>query len=392
MSTTCNDKQPPCPEQPGEGPLKLGAEPQGAQDIIEEEAALWLVKIDNRALSPEEVRAFKSWLRRSDCHHHYITRLAHQWDAMGALGKLATLFPLGSPVASEPALSGRWRWPNFTPGWSAGAAARSRVWQWQGALALTCLLLVLTWLGPLNSLFAPTGLYQTAVGDTGEYTLADGSVITLNTNTLVQVAFTPQQRRVQLLRGEAHFTVAKNPERPFVVAAGGGEVQAVGTAFNVRLSGGLEAEIIDVIVTEGRVSVGQAFQPPAAQADNAAPKPQSRLLAAGEQVQYHSAQNRLDHTVVNQEAIARQLAWQQGSLVFQGETLEQAMAEISRYTAKRLLLADPALRQLPVGGRYKTDDIDQLLISLAQVMALKLNYSSDDTVIFSAKKSTAENK
>src|SRR5581483_9214616 len=96
-------------------------------------------------------------------------------------------------------------------------------------------------------------IYTTAAGGYERQTLADGSVVELNGNTQVQVAYSPAERRVRLVQGEAHFTVAKNKRRPFWVEAQGVSVRAVGTAFNVRL----DPQRVDVLVTEGRVPVAQ---------------------------------------------------------------------------------------------------------------------------------------
>ena len=84
-------------------------------------------------------------------------------------------------------------------------------------------------------------------------TLADGSVVELNRGAVVTERFTPDERRVQLVRGEAHFKVAKDLSRPFVVEVAGIAVRAVGTALNVRL----DSAAVDILVTEGQVSVAQ---------------------------------------------------------------------------------------------------------------------------------------
>ncbi len=96
-------------------------------------------------------------------------------------------------------------------------------------------------------------VYATTADSYQRVTLADGSVAELNASSEIKVNYTPADRRVQLVRGEAHFTVAKNKERPFWVQAGTVKVRAVGTAFDVRIT---EREI-DVLVTEGKVTLAK---------------------------------------------------------------------------------------------------------------------------------------
>lgn len=345
------------------------------QAAIEDEAGLWLVKIDGRELSQEETRELLSWVRRSDYHRDYLLRLARQWDSMMVLSKLSTLFPVeGFSAAPQQRPE-----PTGIAGIKAGLATLTNAWQ---PLAAFCVMLVLVagwqsgyFLG--GALFPQT--YQTATGETRSHTLADGSVITLNTNSQLSVSYTQKQRRVTLLRGEAHFEVAKNKTRPFKVYAASGLVQAVGTAFNVRL---LSASEVDVIVTEGRVNVVSQVDTASDKAAVAGPQ---ALVDAGQRLQYNPLAQVIQPVAASAEVLERELAWQQGTIIFQGETLEQAVAEIARYTDKRLTIADAALKNLPVGGRYQTDNIDALLLSLADVMGMHVDYPSADTIQLSAR-------
>ena len=350
------------------------------KERIEDEAGLWLVRLDGRQLSPEETRELKAWLRRSDYHRDYLTRLAKQWDGMAALNKLATLFPLADNNLGRAGHSNnKQTHAGFATKWLP---------QWQPVLAFS-LMLVVVLAGWQSSLFDPaasSGVYITAVGETKRQVLSDGSVITLNTNTQVQVSYTDKQRKVSLLQGEANFDVAKNTQQPFVVYAGQGLVRAVGTAFNVRLSEAGDVGLVDVIVTEGRVKVRSRYAEPYEQPLAGQHPLSQRLMDAGQRVQYSDASELVEAIPTEEEALLRKLAWQKGSLVFKGETLAQAVAEISRYTDKRLTIADASLKSLQVGGRYKTDDIDSLLSSLAEVMNIKITYLTEKDIQLSAKK------
>src|SRR5262249_47175706 len=111
------------------------------------------------------------------------------------------------------------------------------------------------------------GRYSTPVGGIDNVALADGSRMTLNTDTRIRVALTETERRIELDKGEGFFEVAKDPSRPFVVYAGNKRVVAVGTKFSVRR----ENDDVEVIVTEGRVRLGQqSFLPSTAREGSSA--------------------------------------------------------------------------------------------------------------------------
>jgi Fe2+-dicitrate sensor, membrane component len=99
------------------------------------------------------------------------------------------------------------------------------------------------------------------------------------------------------------------------------------------------------------------------------------LLIAGEVVRYSEVIESLD--IVRAEDIRRKLAWQHGALIFKGESLDQAVAEISRYTDKHIIITDPFLAKLRVGGHYKTDDIEALFASLGQGLQIRVDHQGD---------------
>ena len=227
--------------------------------------------------------------------------------------------------------------------------------------------------------------FETDIGQQASYQLSDGTHITLNTNSELKVDYSQDRRRIYLLRGEAHFNVAKNPQRPFMVYAGEGMVWAVGTAFNVRYlnAGNLDGNrasnhkpsSIDVTVTEGTVKIFADIEPDKNTNlnDNNAqnsPTDHEQLVHAGKSVQYSKVINATQTTPA--QVLEQKLAWQQGALIFKGETLEQAIIEIARYTDKQLIITDPSIKNIRVGGHYKTDNINSLLASLSQTLEIKL--------------------
>ncbi|MGH8166856.1 MAG: FecR family protein, partial [Woeseiaceae bacterium] len=202
-----------------------------------------------------------------------------------------------------------------------------------------------------------------------EVRLPDDSVMTLNTNSEATVHYDADERRVRLLRGEAHFVIAPAPERPFSVVAGAGTVRAVGTAFNVYLKG----DVVEVTVTDGVVEVlpntlGSADDEAevdderenrSLHARSGARTAAAERVAKGQKLQYRETIGSVSN--VDQEAIDRKLAWQTGMLDFQGDTLLDVIDEASRYTQIRITIEDPEIENLHVTGYFRAGDIDTLL-------------------------------
>ena len=209
---------------------------------IKEEAGAWIVKIDGGNLSASDASQLQQWLSTSDYHRDYLEKLARNWDSMAVMQELAALFPING-VQGKPTIAERLR-EKFS-NWQRPAV-------WSGTGLATCALVIALFISG-----QPPNHFATGIGQQASYQLEDGSTINLNTNTEVEIDFSKDRRRIHLLKGEAHFDVAKNPQRPFVVYAGEGMVWAVGTAFNVRYIGSLNSNrpdpIIDVTVTEGTV-------------------------------------------------------------------------------------------------------------------------------------------
>jgi transmembrane sensor len=315
---------------------------------IKREAGVWLARLDKEPLSELEREQLRRWLASSKFHEEYLHRLTANWDRMDALSELAPLFPLkANETESQPA------WHRFN-GWIAVSAMSVMV-----LLAVVLSDRQTPVHEPVAQSRATT--YNTAIGEISNVQLPDGSSVKLNTNSLVEVDFDGQLRTVTLLRGEANFKVASDPRKPFVVHSGTGTVWAVGTQFNVRLlSSG-----VDVTVTEGLVKVmaGMDVRPGQGDASNVNENAEHQvMIQAGQSVRY--SQVIATPEIHLQEELVQKLAWQQGSLIFKGETLQEAIEEISRYTEQQLVIVDPAINNIPIGGRFKTDDIEGLIVAL----------------------------
>jgi len=218
--------------------------------------------------------------------------------------------------------------------------------------------------------------------------LPDGSLVRLNVGAEVREQFTSTLRSIELTRGEAHFTVTKDPARPFVVLAKGVEVYAVGTAFNVRL----DADAVDVVVTEGKVKVtapqpNSVATPVSATAKIILAEPSYVIAGQRAVVNLAAAITQSIVTVSEVPALqlAEALAWREPLLRLGGATLAELMVEFERQTGRRMVLVDPVLSDLRVGGRFHSDDLDGFIRILEQNYGLKSEHATDGSLLLGKK-------
>jgi len=192
--------------------------------------------------------------------------------------------------------------------------------------------------------------------------LPDGSRVELNRDADLVVDFSGALRRVTLRRGEAHFEVAKDPQRTFVVVAGGVEVRAVGTAFSV----GVAPEAIEVLVTEGQVAVENVVPAAPVAREGGVVAGPAPVFGAGNRIRVDvsaavAPAGGAQASMVSDEEIRRQLAWRVPRLEFSGTALAQALPMFNAHGGARLVLADPSLGRLQLSGVLRANDIESLL-------------------------------
>lgn len=306
------------------------------QTQIDNEAAVWTWRLDSGELTSAERGRLEAWLREDVRHRRTFEELSHTWSALGHLSEAAHEEKIA--VFAPPQRRRR-------------ASGRKAYWQTAAAAVLVLGLGVALWIVRRPAM----QIMSTAVGQQRHVTLADGTRLTLNTNTLLAVRLTAQRRDIYLRRGEAHFDVVHDASRPFFVHAGDAEIRDVGTQFEVRLNSDRN---IDVLVDEGRVEVrGSGPAADSAAPDSSAPGGNAgwvRALSAGEQLLVTGPH--LQVMPVSPQQIADDLAWRDGALVFQGEPLSEALTEVGRYTRTRIVLTGPKVASLRISGRFRTDD------------------------------------
>lgn len=371
--------------------------------VIIEEASEWVIKMTGEtALTAEQQAALELWLAQSPQHKAILQELASTWSGMDILSELEL------PQESAPARSNSLSviaWWLLAPLWLLARALKAaaglittllppqRAFVAASLMGVVSLVLWMTY--PASS-----DRYTTSIGEQAMHQLQDGSSLHLNTNSQVAVAFTDQRRKITLLKGEAHFDVKPDPNRPFEVYAGDRMVRAIGTAFSVYLSG----EDVKVVVSEGKVDLGVLTYARSDQAQTAPPTQQTSTqvaqqktepavkrvgsLVAGESVVIPADIEGVANNIVRyeQQDLARRLAWIEGQLVFVGESLEEVVKEVSRYTSVKIDVIDDDIKTLRIGGSFQVGQTEKLFDALETGFNVKIIRLSENHVQLYAQK------
>ena len=276
-------------------------------DIRRQEAAAWFTRLSRRRVSTDDVRAFSAWRRDPDNARAY-QRVEAVWTASETLSADADISALTAEALARPDKPERARTRNAGFLKPLGGVA----------VALAVVLGAGLWVvnRPLD--------YATAVGEQRTLRLEDGSRVILDTDTRLQVRLSADARSVTLVRGQAFFDVEGDPERPFTVSAGGTRVTAIGTRFDVRRLG----DGARVVLVEGRVAVRDADTPKGDWA-----------LRPGQQVVTTARR-----PAVTPVDAVRATSWTTGRLIFDGVPIRDAVAEVNRYSERKLALRDEIAR------------------------------------------------
>ena len=331
---------------------------------INQQACAWIAKLNGEP-SAADLQQLHQWMARSPVHHAEIRQLAKLWGDLDVLNELAVV---QNPIAHAAAKANRlFKLPSW--GWPTQIAT---------AMVMVTLISVVSLLGMDKT------SYSTAIGKQQLITLNDGSTVLLNTNSQIKVDYSDQARNITLVKGQAHFDVMPNPNQPFNVYAGTGLVKAVGTAFSVYL----QPEIIEVTVTEGTVELSALDQPapltpsvPDSPMLAEAKVTKLTLLDAGQNAHMNQSSKSIQHLeTVDAAAIMQKLAWHQGLLRFSGDPLVEVVAEVSRYTDLKIVIRDPAIRDLRIGGFFKVGETDKMFQALETSFGVRVEHKGNNVV------------
>jgi transmembrane sensor len=315
------------------------------RELIAGEAADWFARLHDESRSTAtDQDEFARWVLRSPVHVEEYLATTRLWGDMASVGQI-DLDALIRQAGAETSPANVVVLDNTGAGAAVSRAAGTRgtgrsrrVLAYAAAVLLT---VVMVGGGLMVPQWLDAGRLSTAVGEQRSLALPDGSMVYLNTDSRLRVAFSGAQRRLVLERGEARFRVARDARRPFVVVTPQTTVRAVGTQFNVQILQRRTA----VTVIEGRVAL----------ADRDA---RSVELAAGEQAAVTDAGQVLPGTGPGVEQV---LAWAQRRLIFHEEPLSVVIEEFNRYHVHPLHIDDPSLAAMKISGAFDAGDPDSLV-------------------------------
>ena len=316
---------------------------------IEERAALWVLRREERHWSADEQEEFDRWLAQSDAHKAAFWRLEHGWHEADRIASLGAFVPPPE------------RRFDFASWWKPVAVAASLL------LVLTTFMLRGPGLPFDGAEQVQAVRFETAVGGRQLVALADGSRVELNTDTLMKAAVGDRQRKVWLERGEAFFEVARNAGREFVVYAGPRTVRVLGTKFSVRRDG---TDLV-VVVVEGRVRL-----------DEGSGGSERSTTLNGGQVALAGPRSTTVSTASAQDT-QQWLAWRDGLLQFDGITLAEAAKEFNRYNRKQLVIQGAAAARVRIGGSFDARNVEGFARLLENAYGLKVR-SGSGTILVSA--------
>lgn len=315
----------------------------------EREASGWIVRIKAHDASDADHRDFRAWLDADPDHPRAYAKLERTWGAVQSLQHLK------GRAAANDAAPARRMW------------ARPLI-----AIAASALLAVggLYWFTRAPS-FAPSEHYATAPAEVRTITLGDGSTVTLSGAGEASIAISDTERRVDLTRGYALFDVSRDPARPFVVHTPEGDITVLGTSFVVRIGEG------EVRTTVLRGSVSGA-------ADRSLFNSSRNSVTARVNQEIVLRGGAAELVEISAEMVPRRLAWRDNMLTFDGETLNEAIAEVSQQTGWTFELDDPALGEMRVGG-YVAANPEAFIELLTSSLGLKARREGDRRVVISSR-------
>jgi transmembrane sensor len=329
-----------------------------------DEACIWIAKMDE-GLTDADRKDLQCWISASRENWEVLATMAELWDKMDSLSRLSDLFP-------QPA-NQRVKTPRFLITIAASVLVAVLVGVWE----ITGLSKTHLFNSPNTYVkFKTHWIYETAIGEHSTVSFPDGTRVVLNTDSLIKVSYTPHDRLFVLERGEIHIQVAEEKLRPLSVVAGNKVVQAVGTAFNVKM---IKDEQVSLIVTEGKVRVAKhpqyklnALRPPTLS--------QAAIeVSKGEEIILGSPTEEIRK--IKSTEIAVSLSWREGKLIFRGESLGTAVAEISRYTPVEFGFLDDDLKKIRIAGVFKAGDINGLLMTLQKNFGITYQRINEQKVL-----------
>jgi len=319
---------------------------------IDEQAADWIARLDRGPLSDAESQALNAWLSGDPRRRGAMLRA----DAVAMLSESArALGPQFDPrqfTAPEPE-------PEPRPARFSRRSMLAMIGT-GGAIAASVVALGIS---------LPAAAITTGLGEVRLVTLDDGSTMMLNTQTSVKVHYGSRERRVELLYGEAFFTILADPHRPFFVELPGKRVRATRGTFRVRK---LAGKPVDILADQGRLELVAVNAPALLQL----PQGSRLVFPPDSRIEQLPAPQ-----VIAPDLVSRELVWREGKIAFEGEPLAHAAAEFARYSKTRIEIRDPGLAREPVAGLFAASDPIGFSRAIASLFDARIEQHGDTVVL-----------
>jgi transmembrane sensor len=329
------------------------------------EAGVWIARLHGDDRSPAMEEGFREWLNADPMNARAFELTTDVWEDAQNLRRVI-------PFAHEAARPAR---------------SRSRILSWSSVALVGAVALVLA---VVAIRYFDSGTVATGVGEQRLLALEDGSRIFLNTATRVAIRYNEQSRLVELEAGEALFDVAKQPHRPFIVRAGDRQVRAVGTSFVVRR----DRERLAVTLVEGKVAV---MPVPLAELQDAAESSSTRKIAARSSAGSQGAAGTAEvFTLTTGQRLVipvdeparvdtlpadRATAWRRGQVILDDTALANAVTEMNRYSAQKLVVESSGAQDLVVSGLFQVGDSVSFAHAVAQTYGLTVIERRNEIVL-----------
>jgi len=316
---------------------------QPHSSTVRQQAIDWLVRKQSGAFAVAERQRFEQWLAADPQHRRIYEQVERAWG--------------GLPC------------PQAELSVARKKTSRLRLLYRPLMLASAASLLFAVGLGIKEGWpLVDDSVFQTAKGELRQITLSDGSLIELNSDTELSIHYGWLGRSLELVRGEALFSVAPGKLRPFEVSAGGGKLRDIGTRFDVAI--GPSANRISVL--EGAIDLSL----PATG--------EQRQTEAGQMMTYNAA------TVLSEPAAADVktfAVWRNRKLIFRNTQLSEVARELERYHPVHVRLVDPSLNGLTLGGVFDNNDLERFLATLEAVLPVDIKRAKNGDVLIDRRRS-----
>lgn len=336
---------------------------------IDREASPWVAK-RVKGFTAKEQDAFFEWLADDSRHSEWYTRHMKSWNQ---LDQLAQWKPEHSQRPNQDLLKYQ--------------MTRSR-WAWLGGLAAALVVVGSAWFLSSDRIAEEVDKVSRnlVANDYESHVLPDGSIVEMNRGAALKVDYTEEARRVELVSSEAHFEVAKDPNRPFIVHALGVDIRAVGTAFNVKLTG----DTVELLVTEGRVQMVTP-EPFISEGSSGLSKRIHDLVAGQMSVASLTAdspsidsgarESNAEVVEVSAAEVGDLLAWKPELLEFDDAPLSEVVEEFNNRNTVQMEFADAELGDEPIVASFYTANVDHFVELLEWTFGIQSERVGEERVV-----------